>query len=99
VKEPTKRLVVGTTISARSWLPDSTIANLHNKHSWENFVSFTTRSRKRQIDVANEESSIILGKLCVIYNTSKRQIDVANEESSIADTILPPGWTMQQKAN
>jgi hypothetical protein len=46
-------------------------SNLHNKQSWDNFVSFTTRSRKRRIDVVNEESSV-------------------------ADTILPPGWTMHR---
>lgn len=32
---------------------------MHNKQSWDNFVSFTTRSRKRLIDVCNEESSIV----------------------------------------
>jgi hypothetical protein len=46
-------------------------SNLHNKQSWDNFVSFTTRSRTRQIDDGNEDSSI-------------------------ADTILPPGWTMHR---
>jgi hypothetical protein len=33
-------------------------SNLHNKQSWDNFVSFTTRSRKRRIDDDNEDSSI-----------------------------------------
>jgi hypothetical protein len=33
-------------------------SNLHSKQSWDNFVSFTTRSRKRRIDVGNAESSI-----------------------------------------
>jgi hypothetical protein len=46
-------------------------SNLHNKQSWDNFVSFTTRS-------------------------CKRRIDDGNEDSSIADTILPPGWTMHR---
>jgi hypothetical protein len=34
----------------------------------------------------------------VSYTTRsrKRQIDDGNEDSSIADTILPPGWTMHR---
>jgi hypothetical protein len=31
---------------------------LHNKESWDNFVSFTTRARKRWLDDGNEDSSI-----------------------------------------
>jgi hypothetical protein len=31
---------------------------LHNKESWDNFVSFTTRARKRRLVNCNEDSSI-----------------------------------------
>jgi hypothetical protein len=31
---------------------------LHNKESWDNFVSFTTRARKRPLDDGNEDLSI-----------------------------------------
>jgi hypothetical protein len=31
---------------------------LHNKESWDNFVSFTIRTRKRRLDDGNEDSSI-----------------------------------------